>query len=205
ALRRRRGEAVPGGEARRRPDRTLSPGEGGGNLTGVQGAHRAGEGGPRGLQGRRGEVLQRHPARRRTGGGVRPAARGRAQQACRAHLQEVRARFNEVKEACRDDAGKFCTNVPPGRGRVAVCLHEHLADLSDTCRVSLTKSRAGAGLRSLEVPGIGGPRGHPDSTLLEAGSSPSSGECSFTGAAFRARSRRFSSSTPSENAIAKYT
>src|SRR5262249_2496365 len=60
-------------------------------------------------------------------------------QACRAHLQEVRARFNEVKEACRDDARKFCTNVPPGRGRVAVCLHEHLADLSDTCRVSLTK------------------------------------------------------------------
>ena len=60
-------------------------------------------------------------------------------QTCRAHLQKVRARFDEVKEACRDDAAKFCTNVPPGRGRVAVCLHEHAADLSEPCRTQLTK------------------------------------------------------------------
>ena len=60
-------------------------------------------------------------------------------QACRAHLQQLRARFKEVHEACRDDAGKFCANVPPGRGRVAVCLHEHEADLSETCRAQLTK------------------------------------------------------------------
>jgi hypothetical protein len=60
-------------------------------------------------------------------------------QTCRAHLQQVRARFNEVKEACRDDAAKFCTNVPPGRGRVAVCLHEHVAELSDACKLSLIK------------------------------------------------------------------
>ena len=60
-------------------------------------------------------------------------------QTCRAHLQQVRARFNEVKEACRDDAAKFCSNVPPGRGRVAVCLHEHVGDLSNACRAQLTK------------------------------------------------------------------
>ena len=60
-------------------------------------------------------------------------------QTCRTYLQKVRARFKEVKEACRSDAGKFCTNVPPGRGRVGVCLHEHEADLSDACRASLTK------------------------------------------------------------------
>jgi hypothetical protein len=60
-------------------------------------------------------------------------------QTCRAHLQKVRARFNEVKGACQDDARKFCTNVPPGRGRVAVCLHEHSAELSDACKLSLIK------------------------------------------------------------------
>jgi hypothetical protein len=58
---------------------------------------------------------------------------------CRTHLQKVRARFNEVKSACQDDARKFCTNVPPGRGRVAVCLHEHSAELSDACKLQLIK------------------------------------------------------------------
>ena len=62
-------------------------------------------------------------------------------QPCRTHLQQVRARFKEVQEACRDDAGKFCSNVPPGRGRVAVCLHEHEADLGDACRAQLTRGR----------------------------------------------------------------
>jgi cysteine rich repeat protein len=60
-------------------------------------------------------------------------------QTCRTHIQQVRTRFNEVKEACRDDAGKFCSNVPPGRGRVAVCLHEHAAELSDGCKAQLTR------------------------------------------------------------------
>lgn len=64
---------------------------------------------------------------------------GELSQACRAHLQQLRARFKEVHEACRDDAAKFCANVPPGRGRVAVCLHEHEADLGETCRAQLTR------------------------------------------------------------------
>jgi hypothetical protein len=58
-------------------------------------------------------------------------------QACRTHLQQVRARIKEVKAACQDDARKFCTNVPPGRGRVAVCLHEHAPDLCGACRQQL--------------------------------------------------------------------
>ena len=58
---------------------------------------------------------------------------------CRTHLQHVRARLMEVKAACQDDARKFCTNVPPGRGRVAVCLHEHATELSDGCKAQLTK------------------------------------------------------------------
>ena len=57
--------------------------------------------------------------------------------ACRTYLQKTRARFNEVKAACQEDARKFCTNVPPGRGRVAVCLMDHSADLSEACRTQL--------------------------------------------------------------------
>ena len=60
---------------------------------------------------------------------------------CRAHIQQARTRFREVQAACRDDAAKFCTNVPPGRGRVAVCLHEHEADLSDGCKAQLGASK----------------------------------------------------------------
>ena len=65
---------------------------------------------------------------------------GELSQTCRTFLQQARARFKEVHAACRDDAKKFCTNVPPGRGRVAVCLHEHQADLSEACSAQLTKS-----------------------------------------------------------------
>ena len=65
-------------------------------------------------------------------------------QTCRTFLQQARARFREVKAACRDDARKFCTNVPPGRGRVAVCLHEHAADLTDACRSELEEKPAPA-------------------------------------------------------------
>jgi hypothetical protein len=64
---------------------------------------------------------------------------GELSQTCRAYLQKARARFKEVHAACRDDARKFCTNVPPGKGRVAVCLHEHEADLSDSCKAQLVQ------------------------------------------------------------------
>ncbi|HVP59868.1 MAG TPA: cysteine rich repeat-containing protein [Myxococcaceae bacterium] len=65
-------------------------------------------------------------------------------QPCRAYLQQARARYKEVHEACRGDAAKLCSNVPPGRGRVAVCLHEHEVDLSEGCRtVLVTKPAAG--------------------------------------------------------------
>ncbi|HUM12995.1 MAG TPA: hypothetical protein VLT82_18750 [Myxococcaceae bacterium] len=56
---------------------------------------------------------------------------------CRNHLQAMRGRFKEVKAACQEDARRLCTNVPPGRGRVAVCLHEREQDLGEACRAAL--------------------------------------------------------------------
>lgn len=60
-------------------------------------------------------------------------------QPCKAHLEQARARFKEVHQACRGDAQRFCADVPPGRGRVAVCLHEHQDALSEACRAQLVK------------------------------------------------------------------
>lgn len=65
--------------------------------------------------------------------------------ACRTFLQQARARFTEVKKACRDDAARFCANVPPGKGRVAVCLNEHTPDLSEACKVALAARPAPGG------------------------------------------------------------
>jgi hypothetical protein len=39
---------------------------------------------------------------------------------------------------------RFCSNVPPGRGRVAVCLHEHEVDPSEACKAQLVARPAQA-------------------------------------------------------------
>lgn len=38
------------------------------------------------------------------------------------------------KGPCAEDAAKFCKDIKPGGGRVAACLKEHQADLSQACR-----------------------------------------------------------------------
>jgi hypothetical protein len=38
------------------------------------------------------------------------------------------------KGPCAADAAKFCENVKPGEGRVAACLKEHEAELSQACK-----------------------------------------------------------------------
>lgn len=45
------------------------------------------------------------------------------------------------KGPCAEDAAKFCKDVKPGEGRVAVCLKEHEKELSQACRDR--KARAG--------------------------------------------------------------
>jgi hypothetical protein len=39
-----------------------------------------------------------------------------------------------MHRACAADVEKFCKDVSPGHGRIAVCLNEHANDLSATCK-----------------------------------------------------------------------
>ena len=44
-----------------------------------------------------------------------------------------------MHKACGADVEKFCKDVPPGHGRVAVCLNEHPADLQPGCKAVVGK------------------------------------------------------------------
>ncbi|HXJ37419.1 MAG TPA: cysteine rich repeat-containing protein [Candidatus Eisenbacteria bacterium] len=39
--------------------------------------------------------------------------------------------------ACAADREKFCSGVPMGGGRIAACLQEHAAQLSDACKTAM--------------------------------------------------------------------
>jgi hypothetical protein len=42
-----------------------------------------------------------------------------------------------VLEACKPDIARFCSQVPPGEGRIKACMKEHLRELSEPCKEAL--------------------------------------------------------------------
>lgn len=54
--------------------------------------------------------------------------------ACKAELASVRRKAREVGEACADDVGSFCADVPPGKGAVLGCLAQNQASLTPQCQ-----------------------------------------------------------------------
>ena len=40
---------------------------------------------------------------------------------------------------CRDDVQKFCKDVGEGKGAVVACLQQHMAELSEQCKVKLSE------------------------------------------------------------------
>lgn len=49
------------------------------------------------------------------------------------HSQEAKA----VLEACKQDIKEFCSQVPPGEGRIKACMKQHLPQLSEPCKEAL--------------------------------------------------------------------
>lgn len=42
-----------------------------------------------------------------------------------------------VLKACKPDIARFCSQVPPGEGRVKNCMKAHLPELSEPCKEAL--------------------------------------------------------------------
>jgi hypothetical protein len=40
-------------------------------------------------------------------------------------------------EACKPDIARFCSQVPPGQGRVKACMKQHLPELSEPCKEAI--------------------------------------------------------------------
>ncbi len=57
----------------------------------------------------------------------------------------------QADRPCREDVGKFCSDVAGERRAIGQCIREHLDELSEQCRVAVNKRmeerRAGGGGR----------------------------------------------------------
>ena len=52
------------------------------------------------------------------------------------------ARGGGMKRACKADVEKLCADAKPGGGEIPKCLHDHEADLSDTCKQAMARRHA---------------------------------------------------------------
>jgi Cysteine rich repeat len=51
--------------------------------------------------------------------------------------QQIRPGARMVMQACKPDIARFCSQVPPGEGRIKACMKEHLPELSEPCKEGL--------------------------------------------------------------------
>jgi hypothetical protein len=54
-----------------------------------------------------------------------------------AMAQKMGAGARVVLQACKPDIAQFCSQVPPGQGRVKACMKEHIRELSEPCKEAL--------------------------------------------------------------------
>ena len=52
-------------------------------------------------------------------------------------MAQMRPGARAVLQACKPDIARFCSQVPPGEGRIKACMKEHLAELSEPCKEGL--------------------------------------------------------------------
>jgi hypothetical protein len=46
-------------------------------------------------------------------------------------MAQMRPGAQAVLQACKPDIARFCSQVPPGQGRIKACMKEHLPELSE--------------------------------------------------------------------------
>ena len=52
-------------------------------------------------------------------------------------MAQMRPGVMEAARACRPDIREFCSDVPPGQGRIKACMKAHIAELSEPCKEAL--------------------------------------------------------------------
>jgi hypothetical protein len=52
-------------------------------------------------------------------------------------MAQMRPGAQAVMQACKPDIRQFCSQVPPGQGRIKACMKEHLQELSEPCKEGL--------------------------------------------------------------------
>ena len=60
-------------------------------------------------------------------------------QSCKTHLKTMFDHMLEAREACSDDARKFCADAKRGHGRIVACLKSHENELSDSCKAEMMR------------------------------------------------------------------
>jgi Cysteine rich repeat len=54
-----------------------------------------------------------------------------------AAMAQMRPGARAVLQACKPDIAHFCSQVPPGQGRIKACMKEHIHELSEPCKEGL--------------------------------------------------------------------
>jgi len=52
-------------------------------------------------------------------------------------MAQMRQGAMAAATACKPDIRQFCSQVPPGGGRIKACMKEHLPELSEPCKEAL--------------------------------------------------------------------
>jgi len=60
---------------------------------------------------------------------------------CKTRHQNLEKEMGTLAATCREDISQFCSDVVPGRGRIADCLRKRSDDLSPVCKEAFRKAK----------------------------------------------------------------